>query len=362
MTLFYYVIKDYFKYVLGTVILATFLFILFDFIHKTTRYLARYEPNSQHLIQYYIYQTPNLIMQSLPIASLLASVICMVLLSRTNEITAMRAAGMGPLRVGVPIAIGGFILSMVSLGIGEAVLPVSAQKMHYVQEVLIEKNSEVHIGEGAKWIRKENTLFNFGDFDPISRIMTEVKVMDLGPSFRPRKSIEAYKAVYDESKDIWNLTNAKIHYFWPNGTLSYTEHIDIFPLQFPVKPKELQQERRLPNEMSIKELNAIIERGTISGIDTIGYKVDMHVKFAFHFASLVVSLIGLKFGYRSERSLETARGILLALAIGVSYWFILNAGRALGKRGTLPPLLAAWIANAIIFGVSWISILKTRKT
>ena len=93
MTLFLYVLKDFFKYILGTLVLVLFLFIMFDFIHKTTKYLPKYNPETKHLILFYLYQVPNLFVQALPIASLLSSVICMVLLSRTNEITAMRAAG-----------------------------------------------------------------------------------------------------------------------------------------------------------------------------------------------------------------------------------------------------------------------------
>ena len=112
MILFGYVLKDFLKFVFGTLILCVFLFLLFDFIHKTTRYIPRYNPETKHLIQYYIFMIPNLIQQALPIASLLSGVICMVLLSRSNEITAMRAAGMGPLRIGAPIAFGGLLLSL----------------------------------------------------------------------------------------------------------------------------------------------------------------------------------------------------------------------------------------------------------
>jgi lipopolysaccharide export LptBFGC system permease protein LptF len=60
--------------------------------------------------------------------------------------------------------------------------------------------------------------------------------------------------------------------------------------------------------------------------------------------------------------METAKGILLAIAIGVSYWFILNSGRALGKRGNLPPVVAAWAANFIIFGISAVSIARAKKS
>lgn len=362
MTLFLYILRDFFKYVFGIVILCSFLFILFDFIHKSTRYLSRFNPETKHLISFYFYQTPNLLIQALPIASLLASVITMVLLSRTNEITAMRAAGMGPLRIGAPIALGGIILTFLSVVLGELVLPYSAKKVHYIQKVLIEKTQEVQLADGVRWHREGRTLFNFKDYDTTSKILSGVRVIYIGKSFRPKRSIEANRAKFNEKTKKWTLEGVKILYFWPNGTLSYTEKRDNLPLDFPIEPNKLRKEHRLPNELSTRELDEKIVLGESAGADILHLRVDLHVKFAFHFASFVVSLIGLKFGYRSERSMETARGILMAIAFGVSYWFILNAGRALGKRGTLPPFFAAWMANFVIFAISCYSILKTRRS
>ena len=142
------------------------IFAFFDFIHKTTRYIPRYNPETKHLIQYYIFMIPNLIQQALPIASLLSGVICMVLLSRSNEITAMRAAGMGPLRIGAPIAFGGLLLSLGSFIVGEFVLPITAKKVHYIKEVIIEKGSETQLAEGARWIRRDQNLFSFQRLRP----------------------------------------------------------------------------------------------------------------------------------------------------------------------------------------------------
>ena len=362
MTLFFYVLRDYFRYVFGIIFLCTFLFVLFDFIHKSTKYLAKHNPETAHLIQFYALQIPSFVVQALPIASLLSSVITMVLLSRTNEVTAMRAVGMGPLRVGLPIATGGVILSFASLFIGEFVVPVSSKKMHFVQTVLIEKQSERQLADGTRWVRDEGKVFNFQSYDIKKGELKKIRVIYTGKSFRPKKSVEAETATFDKKTGSWDLSNVKILYFWPNGTLSYTENTDAYPVMIPIDPSKMQKERRLPNEMSSIELFDAIKLKEASGAEVLGYKVDFHVKFAFHFASFVVSLIGLKFGYKSERSMETARGILLAIIIGVSYWFILNGMRALGMRGTLPPFVAAWSANFIIFGIACFSILRTRKS
>lgn len=361
MTLFLYVLRDFIRYVVGTLLLCVFLFLLFDFIHKTTRYIPRYNPETSLLIKYYIYSLPSLIIQALPIASLLASVITMVLLSRTNEITAMRAAGMGPLRVGMPIVIGGLGLCLVAAFLGEYILPRWAEKMHYVQEVQIERGSETQIAEGARWVKDENVLYNFRDYDPITNVMTGVRVIETGDNFRPKKSLEARLATYRPESSDWLLEDVKILYFWPKGTLSYTERKDVMPVSIPVEPVKLKKERRYPNELSSAELIDTIRKGAASGVDILSYRVELHSKLAFHLAPFVVCLIGLRFGYRSERTMETARGVLLAVAVGMSYWFFLNAARALAKRGLLHPIPASWSADVILLAYSLINLWNLQR-
>ncbi|MBF0442623.1 MAG: LPS export ABC transporter permease LptG [Oligoflexales bacterium] len=362
MTLFIYILRDFIKYVIGAIILSVFLFLLFDFIHKSTKYLEKYNPETGHLIRFYLYQIPSLLIQALPIASLLGSVICMLLLSRTNEITAMRAAGMGPLKIGTPIAVGGSILCLIAYGIGEFILPISSKKMHYVQSVLIEKDPTMEASERSRWIRGDDHLYNFKEYDPISKVMYGIRIIQTGKNFKPKKTIEAERGEFKIDVNEWELKNIKILYFWPNGTLSYTEKKESYIVSIPVDPMKLKKELRLPEELSIVELVNSIEQGESSGKDILAVRVDMHAKFAFYFASFVVGLIGIKFIYKSERSMETAKGVILAVAIGISYWFILNAGKAFGKRGTLSPFLSAWLANIVIFGISCFSILRERKT
>ncbi len=361
MILFFYVLRDFFKYVFGILLLVIFLFVLLDFIHKTTNYIPKYNPETKLLIKYYLYYLPIQLAQALPIASLLASVITMVLLSRTNEITAMRAAGMGPLRLGLPIIAGGLMLTLVSVLVGEVILPKAAQMMHFIQDVQIERGSESQITEGARWVKSQQTLYNFRDYDPISNVMTGVRVIETGENFRPKKSLEARLATYRPEAEDWLLEDVKILYFWPKGTLSYSEKKDVLPVKIPVEPQKLKKERRLPSELSSLELVEAIRKGTESGRDIQSYRVDFHMKIAQHFAAFVVCLIGLKFGYKSERTMETARGVLVAVFIGVSYWVILSSTRALAVKGIVHPALAAWSANVVIFGISIWNTLEGRR-
>ena len=362
MILFLYVLREYFKYVIGTVSLAVFLFVLFDFIHKTTRYFMKYQPSNTQVFYLYLYEIPIQIVQALPIASLLASVICMVLLSRTNEITAMRAAGMGPLSIGAPLVFGGACLGILSFLASEFVLPKAAQKMRYIEKVLIEKAQEFDVAEGSRWVRSGNRFYSFRNYDPLTKTIGDIHMIDLGENFRPTKITRGSQANYFPESGKWNVLNIRTSYYNQDGTLSKFEaNDDLISVSLPFAPDKLKKELREVSELSIQELGDFVERGEKLGLDVLSYKVEWHIKFAYPFAALIVSLIGLRFAYRSERSTETAKGILIAFAIGISYWFVLMAGRALGKRGDIDPAFAAWMSNLVILAVLAIDAYRTRR-
>ena len=362
MTLFFYIFREYMKYVIGTIVLTIFLFVLFDFIHKSGKYFPEYKPATEYIVQFYLFQVPFQIVKALPIASLLASVVAMILLARTNEITAMRAAGMGAIRLGMPLAAGGMFLSLMSLFLGEYVVPQYSKKMHFVQDVLIEGDSDTEILEGARWVRDGETLINFGDYDPISQIMSRVKFMEIRDNFRPRQVTQAATGRYLPESSKWLLSDLKIIEFERNGTVSSVSYKDQETVEMPLEPNKLKRERRKRAEMSIQELREQVRIGERSGASTVEDKVDYHDKMAYPFAAFVVSLIGLKFGYQSERTTETAVGVVLALAIGIAYWFIHSVTTSIGKVGDINPIVAAWSANVVVLGIIVFDAWRARQS
>jgi lipopolysaccharide export system permease protein len=348
MTLFTYVLKEYFRYVIGIVALCVFLFVLFDFMHQTTRDFAEYHASSLAIARYYLYQIPFQIIQALPIASLLASVISMALLSRGNEITVMRAVGMGPLAIGLPLLAGGGILSIVAFFGGEFLIPISAARMHYVFDVVIKGDSDDAVGKGANWIRDKDRFVNFREFDPKAGTLTSLKILEVDDNFRWKKVTKAKQAVYSAAQGNWKLTEVSIAEFGDDGLLHNEREADSALVFLPVEPNKLKKERRKPDELAANELSELIERGELSGKDVLSERMAFYTKWAYPLASLLVSLMGLRFGYRSERANETVKNVLLAFLTGLSYWFVLSAGHALGSRGDVSPLAAAWMANAFI--------------
>lgn len=359
MLIFRYILKDFIKYAAGTIFLCVFLFVMFDFIHKTTKYFAIYNPSAENIAKFYLYQIPLQLPMALPIASLLASVITMVLLSRTNEITAMRASGMGPYQVAMPIAVGGVILCGLSFILGEYIIPRTSEKMHYVQQVLIEGEEDEQMA-GSRWLREKEKLYTFREYEPLSMTILNLLVIETGMNFRPKSTIEAETAIYNAHDNIWDLNNVRLIEFDPTGVMADFQVDRKMQISLPFEPKKLRKDRRKPNELSLVELYDAVSKGKQSGADISQMNVEMHMKFALHFAAFVVSLIGVKFAYRSERSVESVVGIFLAVMTGLFYWVFWNAGRAMGIQGTLPAPIAAWMANVVIFSAGMFGIWKAR--
>lgn len=363
MKIFLYILRDYLKFVIGIVFLCTFLFILFDFIHKSTRYLSKYEPTAVQMAQLYFYQLPSTLIQTLPIASLLGSVITMILLSRHNEVTAMRAVGMSPARIGMPLGFGGLLISVVSLILGEAILPKFAENMYYLKEVVIEQQSATELAEGARWVRQDHLMFSFKDYNPSTRKMNGLQIIELGESFLPVQLSYAKTAEYLDAEQSWHLTDIDILMLSDQGRLQQKSQVASMMMQLPVNPAKLRKERRPPSELGAGELSELIKRRREAGLNAIDFEVDLHFKLSFAFSAFVVSLIGLQFGYRSERTTETVKGVLLAFGVGICYWFILTACRTLCTQSGLPPILGAWIPNVTIMGFSLVQnlVIKSRS-
>lgn len=360
MILFRYILREYFRFATGTVVLCLFFFILFDFIQKAAGYLGKYNPSPATLAKYYVLQLPFETYQALPIASLIASVVVMLLLSRSGEVTAMRAIGMSPWRMVMPLAVGGLILTAFSFLLTEFAIPYTAKKSHYIKQVLIE-GEDAGLSEGAYWLRTPKRTIGFKAYRYQSQILENIKVLTLDPgSFVPRKAIHAKNAIYIETHKLWYFQNANILSFAKNHMVT-VKSLPFLILGLPIEPQKLRFDRRTPFELSLREIKEVIEQNKQANAEIQSYSIVWHMKLAYPIAALLISFLGLRFAYRNERAGETIKGLFLALVFAITYWFILSTSKALCSSGSLPPFFAGWLANLWLVVVLVWELWKLRR-
>ena len=102
-----------------------------------------------------------------------------------------------------------------------------------------------------------------------------------------------------------------------------------------------------PEEFSYSMLREQIASLQSKGVDASESWVDLHLKIALPIASLVLMLVAVPLAARGTRVSSLPAAVGLGFMIGFSYFIVLAFTRALGQSGAMPPLIAAWVSNAI---------------
>ena len=350
MILFKYILKEFFKYAFFITVLAISLFIIFDFLPRSTKYFSKYQADFSMILRYYLYHSSEVLGQVLPVASLISSVVTMIIMNKSNEITAMRAVGWGPVKLARPILCGGLLLTVIAAVNGEYVTPVCMTKIKYLKHVIIEKEKPKTIFRANQWFNNNSRVFyNFAEYNASLNRMELIKVIELDDKFNFERVLEAEDANYDEKKETWVLQNVLEVNFIGNRIKK-----NIYKdkeLKIPTDPSGLQRNVTSISEFSASELHKLIEQREKYGMTISGYDIAFHSKIAFYFASLLISIIGLFFAFKSERSTGMASGIMFAILLGMSYWFSLTFSTMLGHQHVVTVMIAAWLPNIMIITV-----------
>jgi lipopolysaccharide export system permease protein len=160
--------------------------------------------------------------------------------------------------------------------------------------------------------------------------------------------IDAELAEWKEEK--WVFSNVLVTTFNGGNFPSFSRlATKVIPLT--EKPSDFKTIQEDAEKMGYVELRKYIKKIREEGYDASRYLVDMYGKIAFPCVSIILAIIGISFSLRSERSGGLTQSMGTGIVIGFSYWFVYAFSLSLGRSGTIPPLLSAWLAN-IIFSIA----------
>jgi LPS export ABC transporter permease LptG len=93
-------------------------------------------------------------------------------------------------------------------------------------------------------------------------------------------------------------------------------------------------------------MGALLE--SVRGPDPKRFLIELHNRFAFPAACLVLMLVGVPLGVASRRGGKSS-GFVYTILLVFFYYFLSSTGIALGRQNKLPVFFAVWSAN-ILFG------------
>ncbi|MCR4401219.1 MAG: LptF/LptG family permease [Firmicutes bacterium] len=343
-----YLYRELLGPLLFSVAAFTLMMIAGDLLFQLARMLVDGAVSVGTALQIFALGLPRVMVLVLPMSTLLGTLLCYSRLSAGSEVVAMRAAGMSLQRVMAPAVALALLVSLVTVALNETVVPaanrtserimweVGRRKNPFVQERTVIK--EFDGGALARLIYADS-------YDAREKVFKRVTVQEF-ENGKLARITEAARARWEDT--VWWFEDGVV-YTVLGGDRVASVRFARQEARIAHEPSEVAKGALTPQEMSARELADHIRDLAAQGANTSRLLVELYLKFAIPFASLVFGLVGAPLGIRAHRA-STSLGFGMSILIIFVYYVIMSLSCAVAERGSAPPAVGAWFSN-MVFGI-----------
>lgn len=344
-----YVIGRFVGVLLLTLVSGLVIYIVADLTEQIDEILEN-RPGWDVVFDYYRYFVLQITYDILPIIVLVATLLTFAVLSRANEVTAFKALGVSLYRLAIPALVAAGGIAFAAAVFQAEVLPATNQRVVDLKDRIHGRTVPRTFVPSSQWLfgTDGRTMYHFLRVEADKGRIAGLEVFEFDEERRIRRRIQAAEAIWQPDGG-WALSNG-----WERvlegSQVKRFELIDsptIYP--FPEAPAYFAGEARRPDQMRASELRSYIAALEARGEMVPELHVELQDKRAYPFASFVMALVALPFGFRLER-----KGALYGLGVAIVLGMVFIAAYAffstLGKTGAVAPWIAVWSPSAL-FGL-----------
>jgi lipopolysaccharide export system permease protein len=312
---------------------------------------------------------PQVIIYTLPMSALLAVLIGFSRLSGDSEVVAMYASGISLYRAIIPVVVMGIIVTGVTFGLSEVVVPASNRLSLELQARVLKE--EVSTNKPFVVIDKGTncTIYVKGGFNAKSRTMHDVTITRYNDN-EPSMIFQAKEAHWEGRNNwglnTWSLSDGRAYALRPDGSSVVTTFngLQSEPVKIQQSPQDIALNIRKPEEMTFRELRKQVESlkdGGVQPKDLLKLEVELYNKLAIPFAALVFALIGAPLAVKPTGRAGRSVGIGFSILIIFAYWFLWHFTSAVSVQGGLPPIVGTFMADVLGLVLGIFLLIRTPK-
>ncbi|HEV3220582.1 MAG TPA: LptF/LptG family permease [Candidatus Acidoferrales bacterium] len=354
-----YVLRNFIFYFVLVMTVFTFLFEIFTFFELLDD-IARNHASFIVVSNYFLYLIPFLVYKIAPFGVLIGALITIGVMSKNNEVVAIKASGVSLYRLAWPIIGASAILGLGLLTLENTYLPYFNQRQNALRSEIKGKPAQTYL-RGRGWIKGTNDkVYNYQIFDPDKSLFGGLNVFELDPAtYQLKRRVFASRAQWSPEQNVWMLEGGWVRDFSGDHITSFKQFTVYSLSELNEPPTYFNREVRQSDQMNWRELANYISELRQAGFDVSKLTVQWQEKFAFPMIAPIITLLAIPFAF-----LVGTRGAVGGIAIGVGiaivYWAASALSEALGGVGQLPATMAAWSPNAIFTFLGAYFFLKIR--
>ena len=352
-----YVAKQYLSLVALAFVGLLGIFYIITFFEISDR-LFRGDTTLDMVLEYFWYATPQWVYYVLPISALVSTLVTVGLLTRTSELTVMKACGISLYRVALPLVLFSLLWSGALFGMGESFLADANRRAAELRRV-IRGGSPLYVDIlQRQWLMGgDGAIYNYAGFNPVEVMLHELTVYRFAEDeWRLAERLFTGLAVHEDGwqgRDVWVREFDEERSPGAFEAIAQRELPIAPPDAFATDPPDAER-------MNYRELDRYIGELSASGHDVVPLRVELQRKLSFPLVTLILTLIAVPFAVTIGRH-GALSGVGVGLLLALSYWVLVSVFAAIGSAGMLTPTLAAWAPN-VLFGGSAVYLLLAART
>jgi LPS export ABC transporter permease LptG/LPS export ABC transporter permease LptF len=350
------------RYILGEILshtligCALFTFILFmRDLPKILEMMVRNSSSFTSVLEVLLFTLPNTFKVTIPMAVLVGVLLGFSRLAADSEVIAMRASGLGIgyfVRVASIVAVAGTLLGIAN----------SLYLAPRANQAILDLQQEIATSQASYEIQPRVFFEDFRNFVLYVQDVRsgagasnwrQVFMADVTDPSTPLITTAASATVATDSGQqlLMRMRDGSRHEMVAGQPQQY----DISTFTSTDTPLSMNQQGevhlgRMDTAIYALPMNALLKR--IHGPDAKRFQIELHNRFAFPCACLVLMLVGVPLGVASRRGGKSSAWVFTILLV-VAYYTLSLVGTALGRQNKLPAFFAVWSANLIFsaFGI-----------
>lgn len=348
-----YLKKEILKYFCIIIAAIIGIYIVVDFFDETEIF---FESGLSFPKAFFCFISKMPIAQFIPLGVLLSILVTFGLMSKNNEIVALKSGGISIYYLLRPILLIGVTFFFIIIFLSEVAVPITQSRVEKIWAQAKLKKSTIALKEKDIWIKGHNLISHIEFYNSSKKTIHGITLYFFDDNFRAVRRIDSEKGVFNQGNwTLYDIIEQKLDK--NNSKISFhkqlVEHLDFSPEEIGVVAVKSEA-------MSAAELYDYIKRIESEGYDATTYRTDFYAKLSFPFICIIMCFIGTGIAFRLKAKESLSVNIVYGIGAAFSYWVFFGFCISLGEGGILNPLIAALVPNLVFLGFGIFTLLNAE--
>lgn len=323
---------------------------------KPLELLVQKNVSLQEVLLVLLYILPTILTFSIPMATLLAILICFGRLSADNEVTAMRSGGVSIRSLMWPVLAFALLTWATTLLNTNYWQPRANYALRLMRNEIALKSISSAVRTGVFEEGFSNLVLYIRDASPDKSVWKGVFLADISNRDQPKITLAQTGTLFNDiqqRKLQLHLSNGATHSVSNKTEGTYDlatfveTYIPVASLNGPVEDTRIKK----ANERDSEELYSGLKGYGLNRKERRELSVELSKRLAVPCCIFIFSILAVPLGVVSKRG-GKSYGFVVSLAIFLVYFLLLSLGESFAKSGRVSASIGPWIANAVFLALA----------